>query len=299
MALTRAQFQRTLFPGIRDLIFRAFKEFPPEYSQVFNVMTSDKAFEEDLSLAGLGLFVRTPEQVEAAEDSFVPGFPKRYTHEDYTLSVGASHQVRRDDKSGFWKQRAPDLGFSARQTKEILHADLFNSGFTVNTGPDGLPLFSAVHPNVRSGVQSNILAPVSTLSVIGLRLALTQMRRFFDDTGVRRQMLMAKQLIVPPEEEYNAMEILKSAGRPDTANRADNVVKNAVEPFIWDYLTDANNWFLAVGKGQHKLKSYDREAFGVTEFMDDKTKINWVQARMAFSLGHSHWIGLLGSNPAP
>jgi len=77
-------------------------------------------------------------------------------HEDYTLSIGASHQVRRDDKSGFWRERAPDLGFSARQTKEILHADVFNSN---TTGPDGVALFASNHPNIRGGTQSNILSP--------------------------------------------------------------------------------------------------------------------------------------------
>src|SRR6266403_991802 len=121
--LTRALFQRLLFPGIRELIFRGFQEFPEEWSQIFNALNSDAAFEEDLSIAGLGLFVRTPENVEVPSDRFYKGFPKRYQHDDWTLRVGASHQVRRDDKSGYWKERGPDLGTSARQTREILHAD--------------------------------------------------------------------------------------------------------------------------------------------------------------------------------
>lgn len=295
--MTRAQFQRELFPGIRELIFRGFKEYPEEYSQIFNVMSSDSAFEEDNSIAGVGLAVRTPENVEVSADEFSPGFPKRYQHDDYTLKIGASHQLRRDDKSGFWRERAPDLGFSFRQTKEILHADLFNS-FPGPTGPDGVALFSTAHPNIRQGLQSNILSPVGTITVLNVRLALTAFRRFFDDTGVRRRMLMAKWLVHPPEEEYNVLEILKSAGRPDTANRADNVIRNALTPFTWDYLTDTNNWFVLSDKNQHKLKSFNRENFGVTEFMDEDTDIQWVKARMAFSFGFSHWIGTLASNPA-
>lgn len=297
--ITRSLFQRGLFPGIRELIFRGFKEFPEEYSQVFNTFTTNSAFEEDHSLAGVGLFVRTPENVEAAEDRFDKGFPKRYQETSYTLSIGASHQARRYDKTGYWRERAPDLGYSARQTREILHADLFNQGFTATTGPDGQPLFSLVHPNPgkRGGTQSNILTPVGTITVLNVRLALTQFRRFFDDTGIRRRQLMAEWLVHPPEEEYNTLEILRSAGRPDTANRADNVIRNALKPFVWDYLTDVNNWFVLSGKGQHKLKSFDHEPFNVREFMDDKTLINWVQARMAFSFGHSHWIGTLGANP--
>lgn len=296
--MTRSQFQRGLFPGIRELIFRGFKEFPEEYTQLFNIYTSDSAFEEDNQLAGVGLFVRTPELVEAAEDSFLVGFPKRYQHEDYSLKIGASKQLRRDDKTGYWRDRGPDLGFSARQTKEILHADMFNTGFAGGmVGPDGQQLFSTTHPNVRQGTQSNILNPVSTINVLAVRLALTTFRRFFDDTGIRRRMLMAKWLVHPPEEEYNVLEILKSAGRPDTANRADNVVRNALTPFTYDYLTDTNNWFVLSDKNQHKLKSFNREAFDVREYMSDDPQTNWVVAEMAFSFGWSHWIGTLGSNP--
>jgi hypothetical protein len=286
-----------MFPGIRELIFRGFKEFPEEFSQIFNVLSSDSAFEEDDSIAGVGLFVRTPENVEPAEDMFRPGFAKRYDQVFYSLSIGASHQVRKFDKTGFWKERAPDLGFSARQTREILIADLINQGFTAVTGPDGKPLFATDHPNIVKGTQSNILTPVGSVSVLSVRTGLQQFRRFFDDTGVRRRMLMADWLAHAPEEEYNVLEILKSAGRPDTANRADNVIRNALKPFCWDYLTDPNNWFIFSGKGQHKLKVYDSEKFHVWDDMDKKTRIQWVIAAMAFAFGHSHWIGTLGSNP--
>jgi len=111
-------------------------------------------------------------------------------------------------------------------------------------------------------------------------------------------MLKPTRLVVPPDEEYNAKEILQSAGRPDTANRADNVIKGALTEFVYDYLTDTNNFYILADKSQHKLKSFNREAFDVREFFDDKTRMNWVQAAMAFSYGFSHWIGTYASLPA-
>jgi len=296
--MTRAQFQRHLFPGINKVIYLGYNEFPEEYSQIFSVEGSDAAFEEDLTVAGLGLFVKTPENVEVAQDGPAPGFAKRYQHDDYTLAVGASHQMRRDSKTAIWRERARDLGISARQTKEILHADVFAQGFTVANGSDGEPLFSAVHPNEKGiGTQNNILAPVATVSVLSVRLALTQFRRFFDATGVRRVKLMPRWLVHPPEEEYNVLEILRSAGRPDTANRADNVVRNALMPFTWDYLPDVNDWFVISDKAQHKLRSFNREQLSNRDWLDEMTSIQWVISRMAFSFGFSHWIGTLGSNP--
>lgn len=296
--LSRAQFQRTLFPGIRELIFSGFRRFPEEFSQIFNVLSSDKAFEEDYEIAGTGLFVRTPENVEAAIDNFTRGFPKRYQHEDFTLSVGASHQTRRDDKSGYWKQRAPEMGISARQTKEVLHAGVFENGFdSAYPGPDGKALFATDHPNPRGGTQSNILDPVGTITVLNVRIGLTQFRRFFDNTGVRRIQQKAMWLVHPPEKEYDVAEILTSAGRPDTADRADNVIKGALKGFTYDYLEDPENWFILADKSQHKLKSFNREDFGVSEYLDERTRIQWVIAAMAFSFGWSSWSGTLGANP--
>lgn len=296
--MSRSEFQRTLFPGINQVIGMGEMEFPEEFSQIFRIESSDSAFEEDYQVAGGGLFRRTPENVEVAQTGFKRGFPKRYTHEDYTLAIGASYQMRRDMKIGLWKDRARDMGFSHRQTKEILYASLFDGGFSVANGPDGQPLFSATHPNPGIGVQNNILNPVGTINVLSVRLALTQMRRFFDPTGVRRIKLMPRWLWHAPEEWLNVDEVLKSTERPDTANRATNVLYGKLTPFTWDYLSDANNWGLLTDKNQHYLKGFNRTTFTTKEWLDDFTDIQWVIARFAFSFGFSDWIGTLGSNPA-
>jgi len=50
MAMTRGQFQRELFPGIRELIFRGFNEFPEQYSQIFNVQDLPRQWRKILVL---------------------------------------------------------------------------------------------------------------------------------------------------------------------------------------------------------------------------------------------------------
>lgn len=298
MSITRANFQRFLFPGLKEIIKNAFAEIPLCYPSIFNVKSSDSAFEEDMQWAGSLLFVRTPENVEIPEDIFVPGFPKRYQADKYTKEIGFSHEMIRDGKVPLWNDRVADMGFSARQTLEVAHADFYNGAFTTSLTPDGLSLCNAAHPNFRQGTQSNIMAPVATISVPAVRQMLTQFRRQFDHTGVRRIQVMPEWLIHPPEEEWNVLEILKSAGRPDTANRADNVTRNILKPFMWPYLTDDKNWFVQADKGRMKIKSYNRETFHTREREDEKTMINFVQAIFAFSFGASDYLGLIGSNPA-
>lgn len=298
MAMLRSQFQRFLFPGLREVIKIKYQEIPLQYTQLFNVLSSSKAFEEDVSIAGVGLLVEQPENVESAEDQWLPGFAKRYQHIKYALKVGISEQMRRQEQTGFWKQRGEDLGFSTRQTKEILHAGYIDAGATTSLGPDGVALFSNAHPNIRLGTQSNVLNPAASLSTLAVRLMLTQFRRFFDDTGVRRIQLQPKYLVVPPELEFEADEILKSAERPDTANRATNVIYRRLSTFCWVYLLDTNNWYIFPDKGMHKLKSYNSIDLKVTQFMDDDTEIQWVKSATEFSFGHSHWLGPIASLPA-
>lgn len=299
MSMMRSQFQRHLFPGLYAIIFDSYREKPLQYTQLFKVEKSDAAFEEMRTVAGLGLYVRTPENIEFAMDRFYDGYPKRFQHEDWSLGIGFSYQFLRDIKTRIARERSQDLGRSCRSTQEETIASMLNLGYDAGTlGPDGVPLFSTAHPNIRGGTQSNIISPVSTLSVTSYRLMLTKFRRFFDDTGVRRINLDPQWLVVPPELEYQAKEIVKSMGRPDTANRADNVTRNATEVFVYDYLSSTRNFEMSAMKDQQNLTVFNRDMFRVREVEDEKSRVMYVVGDYAQSYGWPHWMGWVGSNPS-
>lgn len=301
--MTRSDFQRYAFGGIRENIGLGYRQKATQYTEIFNVLESDSAFEEDHQVVGHGLPQQTPEETSIPADRMYDGLAIRYDHKDYTLRSGFSHQFIRDMKKNLWNERARDFGFSFLQAVEVLAADVFNNGFTVN-GYDNVPLFSASHPlGARTGgqngqVQSNVLATASTLAVASFRDMLTQSRLFFDPTGVRRIMITEAVLVVPPQLEFVAKEIVKSAGRPDTANRADNVTRDAVRVVVWDYLLNAKYWFMLPEKSQHKLKFYWRERFNTKPYFDDLTDTNWIKGRQAHSQGYSDYIGPIGTNPS-
>lgn len=312
--ITRSQFQRIFFTGnLKQVIGLAYEMKPEEFSRIYNVMSSDSAFEEDYHIAGVGLPVLTDEDSEIAFDRFYRGPSIRYNHADFTLGIGFSHQFQRDVKINIMNERSKALGTSFRQCPEVLVADDFNNGFTAGTPAtepygaalnyDNVALFSASHPLVRGGgsggqVQSNVLATASTLSVSSYRDMLTLSRLLFDDTGVLRIQLTMRDLVVPPQLEFVAKEIVKSAGRPDTANRADNVNKDATGIIIWDFLLNAKPWFMVADKSMHKLKFYWREKFGTRTWMDDNTETHWIRGRESFSHGYSDYIGVFGTNPS-
>jgi|SRR5579864_4818086 len=310
--ITRSQFQRVFFPGLDDVIGLSYRMKEEEFSRIYNVMSSDAAFEEDYHIAGTGLAQLTDEDDDIPRDRFYRGPSIRYNHADFTLGIGFSHQFQRDVKINIMNERAKALGNSFAQTPEVLVADDFNNGFTSGTPAaatygaalnyDSVALFSASHPLVRGGgsggqLQSNILATPSTLSVSSYRDMLTLSRLLFDDTGVLRIQLTMRDLVVPPQLEFVAKEIVKSAGRPDTANRADNVNKDATGIIIWDFLLNPKFWFMVADKSMHKLKFFWREKFGTRTWMDDNTETHWIRGRESFSHGYSDYIGVFGTNP--
>ena len=299
--MTRAQFQRTLFPGIREIVTKTYREKPGQFMVFYNMLRSTSAFEEDYTMAGVGLLQRWDEDTEVPSDRMYPGLSIRYDHIEYALKIPFSRVFIRDGKYPIWNERGRELGFSARQTEEVLHADLWNNGNTTN-GYDGVPLFSASHPLIRGGgsggqLQSNILATPSTLNVASLRDMLTQSRLIFDETGVRRIQVIMRKLMVPPQLEFVAKEIVNSTGRPDTANRADNVTKGSLEVHVWDYLLNAKAWFMQAEKSQHKIKHYDREKFNLRTYMEENTETNVVRGMSSFSYGWSDYKGNLGTYP--
>jgi len=142
------------------------------------------------------------------------------------------------------------------------------------------------------------MTPAATISVPAIRQILIQFRRQFDHTGVRRINVVPVNLIHPPEEEWNVKEILKSSERPDTANRATNVLNNVLTPVMYPYLTSAKRYFVTCDKGRHKVKSFTREAFHTSEREDEKRRINYAQAFFACATGFSDYLGIIGANPA-
>lgn len=310
MAITRSQFQRFFFPGLNEVIGMKYREKEMQFEKIYNMHTSDGAFEEDIRMAGLGLFQRMDEEQEFPADKWYRGQSIRYDMVKWALKIGFSQEFLADSKVDAQKDRAGDLGKSCRQTIEVLVADDFNNGFATggNAGYgqasnfDNVSLFNASHPVIRGGgsggqLQSNVLATPATLSVASYRDMLTLSRLFFDETGVRRIQLTMRDLVVPPQLEFVAKEIVKSAGRPDTANRADNVTRDATGIVIWDYLLNAKFWFMVAEKSEHKLKFFWRDKFGTRTWMEENTETQWIRGKFRMAHGYSDWIGTLGTNP--
>jgi phage major head subunit gpT-like protein len=244
--MNRSQFNKSVVPGLFSFMTSSFQERPAFWSRLVNVKSSRRAFEESAYYTGLGLLPEKPEGEQIAYDDFIQGPTKRWSHKTYALGVRITEEMIEDslypDIPTEMSDMTKELGHSAKETIETLVHDLYNG--TTKTSGDGLPIFSTAHTKLGGGTWSNLLSPAADLAVASLRQAITEMENTTDDRG-KQQVVRPKFLLVAPDEEWTAREILNSAYDPESANNAINPLQSRNLQLIVDpYLTDEDAWFL-------------------------------------------------------
>src|SRR6266478_685385 len=97
MAVSSAQFSALLAPGLFDVLFNEIDAQPNQWLGVFNVDDSERAYEEELKVAGLGIMVPKPEGTATAFDDPIIGSALRFTHSSYGLGFRVTREMFDDD----------------------------------------------------------------------------------------------------------------------------------------------------------------------------------------------------------
>ena len=300
MALLRTgfsdQFFSTALPLLEEVIMEQYGSKPDMIPMVYNVEGSDKWGEQDSTVTGFGIAPVKSENAPVYYDDVFQGYDTTYTHTTYALAFRVSKEMVDDEKFGMIKKSAMALGRSMFNTRQIEASSNFNNGFNASfTGPDGVELFSTVHPLIGGGTASNELAAAADLSVTSLRQALDDMEDTVDERGLLIN-VVPEYLLVPNELIWDAEELLKSSLRPDTSDNPINAfqIKN-LDYMVWNYLTDPDAWFLLAAKNDHNLKFYEREPVNVSSDYDFEADASKTKTRCRFSHGWSDWRGTFAS----
>lgn len=296
--ITTGNHPKALWPGINAWFGVSYKEYPLEFSQVFDETSSNQAYEEDVEASGFGLAPIKLQGQGVSYDSHTQGYTTRYTHVAYALGYIVTKEELADNLyEKVSKSRARSLAFSMRQTKEVVFANIFNNGFDTNyAGGDTLPLFSASHTSL-NGTWSNILSVAADLSEASLEDQLVNISLATNSRGLRIA-LTGQKLIVPPQEVFNATRIVKSTLQNDTANNAVNAVKamgllpGGVMP--WHYLTDSDAWFIKTDAPEG-LKFFNRQGIEFTKDGDFDTENAKAKAYERYSGGWTDPRAVFGS----
>ena len=267
--INSGSFAKALYPGVNKWFGQAYDEYPVEWTALFEQNKSSRAFEEDVGTSGLGLAVVKAEGSPVTYDTSRQGFTTRYQHVVYALGFIVTREAFEDDQYDIiGKKKAQALAFSMRQTKEIVGANVYNRAFNTSyTGGDGSTLIasaangSASHPNVAGGTYTNGPSVLVDLSEAALEQASIDIQSFTNDRGLKIA-VVPKQLIIPPQLEFEATRILKTDGRPGTDLNDMNAVKTlGIIPMMTKnhYLTDTDAWFIRTNV-QDGLKYWERRA---------------------------------------
>ncbi|MCG7931968.1 MAG: hypothetical protein N0E44_18200 [Candidatus Thiodiazotropha lotti] len=298
--MTRAQFAKSLQDGLNGHFGMEYDQWPEEYSQVFVEEDSEKAFEEDQQLVGLGYASEKPEGGEYAGDEGMEGWTKRYTHRTVALSFDVTEEAIEDNRyMDIGQKYSKGLARSMRQTKEVYHANVLNNAFDTNyKGGDGKPLLATDHPLAAGGAFSNKLATPADLSESAIEQLLVMIRKAKDDRGLP-VMLRAKQIVVAPDEEWNGRRILGTVQRPGTADNDINAIRAkgvfGNDPAVMTNLTDPNAWFITTDVTDG-LKSMKRTKLTIPKAtVDPKTGNICYRARERYTEGWTDPRGCYGS----
>lgn len=296
--IARSNHPKALWPGIRAWWGRTYDEHNEEYKDLYDIESSERAYEEDVQLTGFGLAPIKSEGSSVSYDSESQGYVSRYTHVAYALGYICTREERDD---GLYEQvskrRAQANAFSMRQTKEIVAANVYNRAF--NTGyvfGDGKALCVADHPST-AGDFSNVLTTPADLSEASVEDMMIQIMTATNDKGLKIS-LMGKSLHIHPNEWFNANRIMKSTLQNDNANNAVNVLKlvNALPDGIKmnHYFTDTDAWFVRTNAPRGMIM-YDRANDPLSQDNDFDTDNAKAKSYMRFSVGNTDPRGIYGT----
>ena len=299
MAISRAQLLKELLPGLNALFGLEYARYGEEHKEIFETETSERSFEEETKLSGFSAAPVKNEGSAIAYDNGQEAFTARYNHETIALGFSLTEEAIEDNLYDSLSARyTKALARAMSYTKQTKAAAILNNGFdTGYPGGDGVPLFSASHPTVSGGVNSNLPATTADLNETSLEAAVIQIAAWTDERGL---LIAAKpdKLVIPPASMFIATRLLETELRVGTSDNDINALKsNGSIPggyTVNHFLTDPDAWFLTTDV-PNGLKHFVRAP--LTNSMDgdfDTGNVRY-KSRERYSFGWSDPLGMYGS----
>jgi len=297
-AISRAQELKQLLPGLNALFGEEYAKYENEHEEIYVTENSERSFEEELKLSGFNAAPVKDEGSAISYDTAQESFVARYTHETIALGYSITEEAMEDNLyvslSGRYTKA---LSRAMAYTKQVKAAYPLNSGFATFTGGDGVYLFSASHPLVSGGTNSNLPSSAADLNETSLEDAVIQISKWTDERGLKIA-ARPRKLIIPTDLQFVATRLLKSDYRVGTADNDVNAIKtNGVIPegySVNHYLTDTNAFFLTTDVPDG-MKHFVRSPMTTSMDGDFDTGNVRYKARERYSFGVSDPLGIFGS----
>lgn len=298
--------------NLKKVIFHDYMAVDQNLEGCFNKQTADGPYEEWVAVAGAGQVVEKPEGEAVTFSQINTLTPKRIYIVTYALGLRVTMEAKQDERYGILSRLAGEIGRKHAIRREIERANIFNGAFSTwyATGYDGKALLATDHPISRSTwspstsdisaepsrtatTTSNELATAADLDYTSVIDMVTLMRRQVDESGDYINMV-PKGILVSPENEHVAYEILQSTQRPDTANRAvSSINRHGLEVKVSPHLLDTDAVFMYADR--HDLQWFDRMELAIDSEDEFTTGDELHKGVQRFGLGFADWRGWVGT----
>jgi hypothetical protein len=246
-------------------------------------------------MSGFGLMPIKPEGVSTTYAGQTQGPVSRYTHVAYSMGyIVTFEELLNNLYEKVSKSRAKGLGFSKRQTKEYVAANVYNRAeAAAYTGGDGQVLCVTTHPSA-AGSQSNTLAVAADISEASIEDLCIQIMGATDYNGLYIA-LQPQSILVHRTDWFEANRILKSTLQSNSANNDLNVLRstNAIPGGIKvnNYFTDSDTFFIRTNC-PNGMKMYQRHSYDLKRDNDFDTDNAKAKTYDYYSVGWSDWRGV-------
>jgi hypothetical protein len=295
--INRAKNLRQLEPGLNTLFGQTYNRYPKEYTEIYETLTSDRAYEEEAILSGFGAAVRKAEGAPISYDEAGEGWVARYLHETYALGFVITQEAVEDNLYERISTRyTKSLARSMAHSKEIKAISVLNNAQSANyLGGDGKPLVADDHPTQGGATYSN--KSLSDISETSLEDAYIKISQFTDERGLPIAAKI-KTLVIPVASTFIVERLLGSLQQSGTSDNTVNALRTtgvmSGTYVVNHYITDPDSWFV-ITDVPDGLKHFQRTPMSRGMHTDDKTGNMMYYARERYSFGWSDPRGVFGS----
>lgn len=299
--ITTGSHPKLLWPGVYTTWGQIYDTHETEYTDLYDIRASDKAYESGVQVTPFGLAPIKPQGASITYDGEVQGVINTFQHIAYALGYMVTFEELQDNQyKEVGSRRAAGNAFSMAQTIENVSAFPYNNAFatTYFTTGDGAALCSSAHVQALGGTYSNVLSPGADLQESSLEDICIQMMGATNDAGNLIN-IMPRSLHIARQEWFNANRVLGSVLQSNTGNNNINVLK-AVNAFpegikVNHYFTSAHPWFVRTS-AQDGMTFFWRNKPMFDQDNDFSTKNALAASYMRFSVGCTDPRGIYGSN---
>jgi len=302
--------------GVRTLIETTFKKGEDFRPGLFALAKTDMWQDRDVEVGGIADFEEWTDNTPTAESEIREGYATVYTQAAYAnrVPIGRLFRKFQGEKMNIVRRAAMEVANKGYRHMQEGAFSLYNYGFATTNSffnksallSDGKRLFDDDHPCSPDNATtwSNVLTDNAVVGRQALKDMIINLHDQLDDRGNKLFLGQAGYTWLVPINQYDAaLEVVKSVGKPDTA---DNNVNAYNEQFSgrpievrWaPFLTSTTAHFLVAKEAMEyyePLKVLTSIPFETDTYEDEATMTLNVRAMMAYTVGASSGRGVVGS----